>query len=81
MDIERDADAQGDVENRCKETLEVMQTSAGHGADPSTTKPDLYAALLNPENVPKICSAAGSRKFPETLASCFSVSSYFEKAV
>ncbi len=27
-----------EVENRCKETLEVKQTSAGHGADPSSTK-------------------------------------------
>ena len=53
LDIQRDAEAQGDVENRCKETLEVMQTSAGHGADPSTTKCDLYAALLNPENLTK----------------------------
>ena len=53
LDIQRDAEAQGDVENRCKETLEVMQTSAGHGADPSTTKRDLYAALLNPENLTK----------------------------
>lgn len=30
-------------ENRCRETLEVMQTSAGQDADPSTTKQDLYA--------------------------------------
>lgn len=28
------------------EASEVMQTSAGHGADTSTTKPDLYTALL-----------------------------------
>lgn len=49
-----------------------MQTSAGHGADPSTTKRDLYAALLNPENVTKMCLAVKAQKFPEIFQSaCF----------
>lgn len=60
-----------------QETLEVMQTSAGHGADPSTTKRDLYAALLNPENVIKICSAVKPQKFPEVLrTACFMLLSF-----
>ncbi len=58
------------MEYRCKETLEVKQTSAGHAADPSTTKHDLYAAHPNPENVVKTCSAVKPQKFPETLALC-----------
>lgn len=32
-----------------QETPEVTRTSAGRGADPSTTKRDLYAAVLNRE--------------------------------
>lgn len=54
-----------------QETPEVIQTSAGHGADPSTTKRDLYAALLNPEYVTEICSAVKAQKFANCLLHAF----------
>lgn len=53
-----------------QEAVEVMQTSAGHGADPSTTKRDLYAALQNPENVTKTCSAVKPQKFSTNTPKC-----------